>query len=151
LWGGRLFVHTRADPYALASPITRIIRDVSADQVVERAATLEDIRAEVHAPDRLNTIVFGGFAILALTVSVVGVAGVLTFSASGRIREFAVRHALGAHPRRILTNVLIEGMVIAVIGVGAGAVVGFAFSRLIGSYVQDARLPGTLPLLGSFG
>jgi len=151
LWGGRLFVHTRADPYALASPITRIIRDVSADQVVERAATLEDIRAEVLAPDRLNTIVFGGFAILALTISVVGVAGVLAFSVSGRIREFAVRLALGAHPRRILTNVLIEGMVIAVIGVGAGAVVGFAFSRLIGSYVQDVRLPGTLPFLGSFG
>jgi predicted permease len=151
LWVGRLFVHTRSDPYALVSPITRIIRDLSADQPVEGAATLEDIRAEVLAPDRLNTVVFGGFAILALTISVVGVAGVLAFSVSGRTREIAVRLALGAHPRRILTNVLIEGVVIAVIGVAAGAVVGFAFSRLLGSYVQDLRLPGTLPLLGSFG
>ena len=96
-------------------------------------------------------MVFGGFAILALAIAVVGVAGVLAFSVSGRTREFAVRLALGAHPRRILTNVLIEGVVIAVIGVAAGAVVGFAFSRLLGSYVQDVRLPGALPLLGSFG
>jgi putative ABC transport system permease protein len=151
LWGGRLFVHTRSDPYALASPVTRIIREMSADQPVERAATLEDIRAEVLAPDRLNTMVFGGFAILALIISVVGVAGVLAFSITGRIREFAVRLALGAHPRRILTNVLIEGALIAVIGVVAGAVLGFALSRLLGSYIQDVRLPGALPLLGSFG
>jgi len=151
LWGGRLFVHTRADPYALVSPITRIIRDLSADQPVESAATLEDIRAEVLAPDRLNTVVFGGFAILALTISVVGVAGVLAFSVSGRTREFAIRLALGAHPRRILANVLIEGMLIAVIGVAAGAAVGFAFSRLLGGYIQDVRLPGLLPLAGSVG
>jgi predicted permease len=149
LWGGRLFVHTRADPYALVSPITRVIREMSADQPIEGAATLEDVRAEVLAPDRLNTIVFGGFALLALAISVVGVAGVLAFSISARAREFAIRLALGAHPRRILTNVLIEGMVIAVIGVAAGAVVGFAFSRLLGGYVQDVRLPGMLPLIGS--
>src|SRR5439155_1293876 len=48
---GRLFVQTRMeDPYALVPSITRIIREMSADQPVERAATLEDIRAEVLAP-----------------------------------------------------------------------------------------------------
>jgi len=151
LWGGRLFVHTRTDPYALAAPITRIIRDLSADQPVEGAATLEDIRAEVLTPDRLNTLVFGGFAALALAISVVGVAGVLAFSVSGRTREFGIRLALGAHPRGILTNVLIEGIVIAVIGVAAGAAAGFAFSRMIGSYIQDVQLPGPLPLIGSAG
>jgi putative ABC transport system permease protein len=151
LWGGRLFVHTRTDPYALVSSITRIVREMSADQPVEGAATLEDVRAEVLAPDRLNTLVFGGFAILALAISVVGVAGVLAFSVSGRTREFAIRLALGAHPRKILANVLIEGVVIAVIGVAAGAVVGFAFSRLLGGYIQDVRLPGPLPSFGSVG
>ncbi len=151
LWGGRLFIHTHANPYALVSPITRIIRDLSVDQPVERAATLEDIRAEVLSPDRLNTLVFGGFAALALVISVVGIAGVLAFSVSGRTREFGIRLALGAHPRKILTNVLIEGVVIAVIGAGAGAVAGFAFSRLLGSYIQDVQLPGPLPLVGSLG
>lgn len=149
LWGGRLFVHTHANPYALVSPITRIIRDLSVDQPVERAATLEDIRAEVLSPDRLNTLVFGGFAALALAISVVGVAGVLAFSVSGRTREFGIRLALGAHPRKILTNVLIDGVVIALLGVAAGGVIGFAFSRLIGSYVQEVQLPGLLPLVGS--
>ena len=102
LWGGRLFVHTRANPYALVAPITRIIRDMSADQPVERAATLEDVRAEVLTPDRLNTLVFGGFAAVALAIAVVGVAGVLAFSVSGRTREFGIRLAIGSQPRHLL-------------------------------------------------
>jgi putative ABC transport system permease protein len=151
LWAGRLFIHAHTNPYMLVSPITRIIRDLSVEQPVESAATLEDIRAEVLSPDRLNTLVFGGFAALALVISVVGIAGVLAFSVSGRTREFGIRLALGAQPQQILTNVLIEGVVIAVLGVGAGAVAGFAFSRLIGSYIQDVQLPGPLPLVGSLG
>src|SRR5206468_8558795 len=70
-----LFVHTRSDPYGLVQPITRIIRGLSPDQPVERAATLEDVRAEVLTPDRLNAMVFGGFAAVALAIAVVGVAG----------------------------------------------------------------------------
>lgn len=60
--GGRLFVHATGDPYALVKPITGIIRSLAPDQPVERAATLEDVRAEVLAPDRLNALMFGGFA-----------------------------------------------------------------------------------------
>ena len=75
---------------------------MSADQAVEHAATLEDIRAEVLTPDRLNTLVFGGFAAVALAIAVVGVAGVLAFSVSGRTREFGIRLAIGSQPRRIL-------------------------------------------------
>ena len=148
-WSDRLFVRTKNDPYALVPTITRTIHEMEADQPVERASTLEDIRGEVLTPDRLNAIVFGGFATVALLISVVGVAGVLAFSVSGRTREFGIRLALGAQPRNILTNVLLEGLVIASIGVGAGVLVGFAFARSIGKYVADVQLPGALPLIAS--
>src|SRR5207253_4520288 len=120
LSGGRLFVHTRSDPYALVPTITRLVRDMSAEQPVERAATLEDVRAEVLAPDRLNAIVFGGFAAVALAISIVGVAGVLAFSVSGRTREFGIRLAVGSQPRSILAGVLKEGLWMSSIGVAAG-------------------------------
>src|SRR5438874_13637613 len=121
IFGGRLFVRARTDPYALVPPITRIIRELSAEQPVERAATLEDIRAEVLAPDRLNALVFGGFAMVALTIAVVGVAGVLAFSVSARTREFGVRLAIGSAPRHLLTRVLGEGALIGASGIAAGA------------------------------
>src|SRR6202008_2190756 len=120
--GERLFIHAHVNPYALGSPVTRIIRGRSPAQIVERAATLEDVRAEVLTPDRLNALVFGGFAAVALAIAVVGVAGVLAFSVSARTREFGVRLALGSQPRRLLATVIFEGVVMAAAGVAAGAV-----------------------------
>ena len=116
---------------------------------MERASTLKDIRAEVLTPDRLNAIVFGGFAGVALLISVVGVAGVLAFSVSGRTREFGIRMALGAQRRNILTNVLVEGLVIASIGVVSGVVVALAFAGAIGKYVAGVQLPGALAFVAS--
>jgi predicted permease len=148
-WNSRLFVRAQNDPYALVPAVTRTIREIAGDQPVERAATLDDVRAEVLTPDRLNAIVFGGFATLALLISVVGVAGVLAFSVSGRTREFGIRQALGARPRSILTKVLTEGLVIASAGVVAGVVVGFALERTIGKFIGVVQLPGALPLIAS--
>jgi putative ABC transport system permease protein len=148
-FNGRLFVRAKNDPYALVPTITRTIHDMAADQPVERASSLEDVRTEVLTPDRLNAIVFGGFAALALLISVVGVAGVLAFSVSGRTREFGIRQALGAQPRSILTKVLSEGLVIASVGVAAGFVVGFILERTIGKYIGEVQSPGALPLIAS--
>ena len=144
--GGRLFVHTRTDPYALVAPIKRIIREMSADQPVERPATLEDVRAEVLAPDRLNALVFGGCAAIALAIAVVGVAGVLAFSVSARTREFGIRLAIGSQPRSILGGVVVEGAVMAAIGVVVGGFGGFVAARALASVVQQIQLPGAVPI-----
>jgi putative ABC transport system permease protein len=149
MFGGRLFIHTGANPYALVPSVTRVIRDMSADQPVERAATLEDIRAEVLTPDRLNSLVFGVFAAVALAIAVVGVAGVLAFSVSARTREFGIRLALGSEPQRLLRGVIAEGTVMAAAGVLAGAAFGFVLARLAGRYFLDVKMPGALPVLVS--
>jgi predicted permease len=149
MFGGRLFIHTGANPYALVPSVTRIIRTMSADQPVERAATLEDIRAEVLTPDRLNSLVFGVFAAVALAIAVVGVAGVLAFSVSARTREFGIRLALGSEPQRLLKGVIAEGTVIAAAGVLAGVAFGFVLARLAGRYFLDVKMPGALPVFVS--
>jgi putative ABC transport system permease protein len=148
-FGGRLFIHTAVNPYALVPSVTRIIRDMSANQPVERAATLEDIRAEVLTPDRLNSLVFGVFAVVALAIAVVGVAGVLAFSVSARTREFGIRLALGSEPQQLLKGVIAEGSVMAAAGVLAGAAFGFVLARLAGKYFVDVKMPGALPVLVS--
>lgn len=149
--GGRLFVHTHTDPYALVGPITQIIHDLSVDQPVERPATLEDVRAEVLTPDRLNALVFGGFAAVALAIAVIGVGGVLVFSVSGRTREFGIRLALGAQPRHLLTSVIAQGAMMAAAGIVAGALCGYALARLAASYFADMRMPDALPVILSAG
>jgi putative ABC transport system permease protein len=149
LFGGRLFIHTAANPYSLVPSVTRIIRDMSAEQPVERATTLADVRAEVLTPDRLNSLVFGVFAVVALLIAVVGVAGVLAFSVSARTREFGIRLALGSEPQQLLKGVIAEGTVMAAAGVLAGAAFGFVLARLAGKYFLDVKMPGALPVFVS--
>jgi hypothetical protein len=117
----RLFVRTSGDPYTLVPAVTRIIRELSPNQAVERPATLEDVRAQVLTPERLNAFVVSGFAGIALLIAVVGVSGVLAFSVSARTREFGIRLAVGSSPRRLLMRVLSEGASIEAIGIAAGA------------------------------
>jgi putative ABC transport system permease protein len=149
MFGGHLFIHTSANPYSLVTPVTQIIRQMSADEPVEHAATLEDIRAKVLAPDRLNALVFGVFAGVALLIAVVGVAGVLAFSVSARTREFGIRLALGSQPEDLLRGVVAEGAVMAAVGVLAGAAFGLVVARVAGSYFGDLKMPGALPVIVS--
>jgi predicted permease len=147
--GGRLFVHAKADPYALVPPITRLIRDLAPEQPVEQAATLEDVRAEVLAPERLNTLVFGVFAGVALLIAVVGVAGVLAFSVSARTREFGIRLAVGSEPKQLLGRVLGEGALIAGLGIVTGVIGGYLLTRAAGAWIADMKLPGATAMIGA--
>jgi putative ABC transport system permease protein len=149
MFGGHLFIHTTGNPYSLVTPVTKIVRDMSADEPVEHAATLEDIRAKVLAPDRLNSLVFGVFAGVALLIAVVGVAGVLAFSVSARTREFGIRLALGSQPGNLLRGVVTQGVVMAAVGVVAGAAFGLVAARVAGSYFGDLKMPGALPVIVS--
>ena len=142
--GGRLFVHTQRDPYALIPMVTRIVRELSSDQPVENAATLSDVRTEVLAPDRLNTTIFGLFAVVALAIAIVGVGGVLAFSVTGRTREFGIKMALGSMPGQILAGVLRSGAVIAIAGIAAGAAGGFVLSLVVARYVVQVQMPGAV-------
>src|SRR6266540_2129972 len=87
---GRLFVHAGGDPHALVPAITRVIREISPDQPVERAA-----------------------------------------------------------PRHLLTRVLSEGVLIAAIGIAAGAVGGYVLARVAAGFFATVQMPGALPVIGA--
>ena len=146
---GRLFVRAAGDPRLLIPPVTRTIRGIAADQAVERAATLEDIRTEVLAPERLNAFVFSALGGIALLIAIVGVAGVLAFSVSARTREFGVRLAIGSTPRDLRAGVLWDGVRTAAIGIAAGAAGGYALARFASGFFETVQLPGALPVIGA--
>jgi len=104
------------------------------------------VRAEVLTPERLNSLVFGVFAAVALAIAVVGVAGVLAFSVSARTREFGIRLALGSQPQNLLKGVVAEGAVMAAAGVLAGAAFGYVLARLAGRFFLDVKMPGAVPV-----
>jgi len=118
--GAALLIRT-ADASATAGrEAARLIHDRDPKRPVTQIAWLTASAAERVAPSRLNATLFGGFAVLALTIAAIGVGGVLAFSISERTREFGIRMALGAEPLTILRGVLGEGLILA----GAGVVIG---------------------------
>ena len=73
----------------------------------------------------------------------------LAFSVSARTREFGIRLAVGSQPEGLRRQVLLEGIVIATLGVVSGGLGGYAMARLIGSYVMPVQLPGFIPIVGA--
>jgi ABC-type antimicrobial peptide transport system permease subunit len=147
--GSRLFVRASGNPRTLIPSVTRTIRQISADQAVERPAALQDIRTEVLGPERLNAFVFSALGGIALLIAIVGVAGVLAFSVSARTREFGVRLAVGSSPRELRAGVLWDGVRTAAVGIAAGAAGGYALARIAAGFVEGVQMPGALPVIGA--
>ena len=108
-------------------------------------ATLEDVRAEVLTPERLNTFVFSALGGIALLIAVVGVAGVLAFSVGARTREFGVRLAIGSTPRELRTGVFRDGVRIAAFGIAVGAAGGYALVRVAEGFLGRCNCPARCP------
>jgi putative ABC transport system permease protein len=135
-----LVVRTASDPTAVQAAVVRAIRDVYPRQMIERVATLEQIRDETVAPRRLNALFIASFGALALLIAMVGIAGVLAFSVSSRTAEIGIRMSLGADGGRVRRMVLGEGGVLIVVGL----VVGVA-GALIAARVLQGMLFGITP------
>ncbi|MDB4948321.1 MAG: permease [Gemmatimonadetes bacterium] len=129
--GGALVVRAGSDPTLLQPAIVRAIREVSPRQVVEKVATLEQIRDEAVAPRRLNALFVAAFGTLALVIAMVGIAGVLAFSVSSRTPEIGIRMCLGADAGRVRRMVLGEGSVLLAVGLGVGLVGALLATRLL--------------------
>jgi putative ABC transport system permease protein len=127
-----LLVRTAGSTDQLAPRVVETIRALDPNRPVDHVQTLEEIRDETIAPQRLNATLIGLFALLALAIAMVGVAGVLAFSVSQRTNELGVRMALGAEPRSILRMILSEGAVMAAIGLIAGGIIAIPLSRMLG-------------------
>jgi predicted permease len=115
----------------LGPQAARIIRELIPDQPIERVATLEQIREETVAPQRLNALLVGAFGGVALAIAAVGIGGVLAFFIARRTAEIGIRMSLGADPLRVMGMVLGDGAALLGIGVALGLAASSLAARLI--------------------
>ena len=147
-------VRTSGDPEQLSASVKSAIRSVDADLPVARMATMEQRLATSVRPRRMQTVVLGVFAALALSMAIVGIYGVMAYAVNGRRREIGIRVALGADRRRVRNLVLAEGMRWTALGVaiglaGALAIAGVLSSLLYGVGPRDPiTLGGAAMVLG---
>ena len=131
LFTGSLVVRVSGDPAAISPDVREAILAHDSNQPIDNVATISDLGRESVAPRRLNTMLLGAFALLALVIAAVGIGGVLAFSVGSRTREFGVRSALGAARQQVWSGVLAEGATLAAIGVVLGSVGAVVLTRFI--------------------
>ena len=140
-------VRTSADPLALAPAIRAELGNLHADVPLFDMATVEDRVAQSVGSERLNTLVAGAFAALALLLAAVGVYSIAAHVAAQRRYELGVRLALGATARQLVTLVVGQALRPVLVGALLGVGAAFASGRLLDSLLFE--IGPTDP--GSFG
>ncbi len=131
--GGNLTVIVKAagDPNQLISAVRQQVKAVDPDQPIYSIRSMDDIRAESVAPERLNLTLLSLFAGIALVLAIVGIYGVMSYSVTQRTHEIGIRMAIGAQPRDVFRMIIRQGMLLALIGVGCGLLGAFGLTRLM--------------------
>jgi putative ABC transport system permease protein len=127
----RYAVRASADPESLASSIRAAVWSVDKDVPVNDLKTMERLIAETTAEPRFYLILLGVFAAVALTLSAVGVYGVMSYSVAQRRHEIGVRMALGARAADVLKLITGQGMTLALTGVALGLIASYGLTRLM--------------------
>jgi putative ABC transport system permease protein len=136
-----LVVRTEGPPEALAATIERRVHDLDPDQPLAERRTMAQIVDRAVSGARFNTVLLTGFGLVAFSLAVVGIFGVISYDVGRRTRELAIRSALGARPGDLLHMVLGEGTRLAAIGILLGIAASFVLTRLLASmlYTIDPR------------
>jgi putative ABC transport system permease protein len=128
-----LIVRSSTDPASMERPLRDAIARVDKGQVVEHVRTIDELKAESWAVDRLRSGLLGVFAAIALALAAIGIFGVVSYSVVQRTQEIGIRAALGATPANLVTLVLRGGMAWVGLGLAAGAFVSLGTTRLLAS------------------
>jgi putative ABC transport system permease protein len=135
--GNSLVVRAAMNPLLLSGAIEQAIWQVNNNQAVTNIETLEEIKSESVAPARLRTTLLAIFAGIALLLAAVGIYGVVSYSVAQRVREMAIRLAVGASPRDLLKLVIGRTMLLVLVGLAMGAGAAVALTRALASLLYE--------------
>jgi len=150
--GMTVIIKGASDPNQLISSVRGAVKQIDPDQPIYNPRTMDEIRAESVASERLNLTLLSLFAGIALVLAIVGIYGVMSYSVTQRTHEIGIRMAIGARPRDVFKMILGHGMKLALIGVGLGLVGAFILTRFMASMLfgvepTDATTYGALSVL----
>jgi putative ABC transport system permease protein len=126
-----LVIRTTGDPQSLARAVRHAVWSIDRDQPVSNVMTLDDLLDQEVAQRRVQAMLLGALAGLALILACVGIYGVLSYLVTQRTQEIGVRVALGANAAQVFRTVAGQGMGLTAIGIVTGVVASLLLSRLL--------------------
>jgi putative ABC transport system permease protein len=129
--GMTVIAKAAGDPNQLIAAMRRQVKAVDPDQPIYNIRTMNEIRSDSVAPERLNLTLLSIFAGIALVLAVVGIYGVMSYSVTQRTHEIGIRMAIGAQPRDVFRMVIGQGMMLTLVGIACGLAGAFGLTRLM--------------------
>jgi putative ABC transport system permease protein len=130
-WGSIVIKTDLADPLSLTAAVRNEVRKIDPDLPLTNVMTMEDRLSDAVAQPRFRTTLIALFAVVALTLACVGIYGVISYSVTLRTHEIGIRMALGAQTGDVLTMVIRQAIVLAVIGIALGLSASYALTSLM--------------------
>jgi putative ABC transport system permease protein len=127
--GMTIVARTAVPPLSLADEIKQAVNEIDANLPVSNVQTVEQLVAQSIAQPRFYMLLLAAFASVALVLAAIGIFGVMSYTVSQRTREIGIRMALGAHGGSVVSMVVRQAMLLAVVGLALGLVAGLALSR----------------------
>jgi putative ABC transport system permease protein len=124
-------VRGAGDPTLLTQGIQEVVSSIDSDLPLANVKTMDQIVDDRLAGDRFSTVLYGGFAGLALLLAAVGIYGVMAFAVAQRTHEIGLRLALGARSGQVMGMVLGEGATLALLGVAIGLIGAYMVGRVL--------------------
>jgi putative ABC transport system permease protein len=143
-----LVVHTTGNPKALLTAVRREVQALDENLPAQEIKTLDEIVAFSFWPMRMGAGLVGIFGLLGLLLASVGLYGVMSYAVAARTREIGVRMALGAERRDVLRLIVGQGLVLALVGAGAGLVLAFAVTRVLRRFLFGIGATDPLTFIG---
>jgi len=134
-----VFLKTAGNPMSVVPDVRNALATVDPDVAMRDVQSLTDVIAGSRSRDRFDALLFSGFGAAALFLAASGIFTVLAYAVTTRTREFGIRIAVGATPRRVVLHVLGEGMVFPTIGLVVGTVAAIAGTRVLESSLYEVN------------
>jgi putative ABC transport system permease protein len=151
--GTQVFVRTRRDPAAFLTDLRALVRAIDRDQPVADVRTLDQVYSSNLAPTRVTAGLLSLFAALALVITAIGIGAAVSFSVGERVKEMAIRMAIGADRGNVLLLLFRRAMGPVCIGLAAGLVsafvLTFVLTRLLSGVLFGIQANDPLALSGA--
>ncbi len=132
-------VRTRHATHEVILNVSEQLREASGDLPAGRVRIMDEILSQSIARQKFNMLLLGVFAMAALTLTAVGVYGVMAYSVAQRTHEIGIRMALGADNACIRNLVVGRGMLTAGLGVVVGLAAAAFLARFLGGFLLGVR------------
>jgi predicted permease len=147
--GVAVVLRTRGAPADIMGQVRAAVAEFDPGAVIYGEETMNEVIGNALAARRLSMVLLGAFAALSLTLSCVGIFGVISHLVEERTHEFGIRMALGAERGNVLRLVLRQGATMAILGVGAGVFLALGLTRLLSNQLYGVSPHDPLTFIGA--